>query len=122
LRTLLLLFVVLGSSLGVFGAWGIVVFGLVIAAAACIAGPDALPWQTGPAIIVLLCLLLAIASLSTSLHRVALDEEERRFNWPNIAALAVWLLSVGVLLTCAVRSRKRLPVPATPPAAVQTRP
>jgi hypothetical protein len=30
LRTLLLLFVVLGSSLGVFGAWGIVVFALVV--------------------------------------------------------------------------------------------
>jgi hypothetical protein len=27
-------------------------------------------------------------------------------NWPNIAALALWLLSVGTLLTCAVRSRK----------------
>ena len=32
LRTLLLLFVVLGSSLAVFGAWGIVVFGLVCGA------------------------------------------------------------------------------------------
>ena len=30
LRTLLLLFVVLGSSLAVFGAWGIVVFGLAV--------------------------------------------------------------------------------------------
>ena len=30
LRTLLLLFVVLGSSLAVFGAWGIAVFGLVV--------------------------------------------------------------------------------------------
>ena len=30
LRTLLLLFVVLGSSLAVFGAWGIVVFALVV--------------------------------------------------------------------------------------------
>jgi prepilin-type processing-associated H-X9-DG protein len=30
LRTLLLLFVVLGSSLGVFGAWGIVVFALAV--------------------------------------------------------------------------------------------
>ncbi len=29
LRTLLLLFVVLGSSLAVFGAWGLAVFGLV---------------------------------------------------------------------------------------------
>jgi prepilin-type processing-associated H-X9-DG protein len=33
----------------------------------------------------------------------------RRLNWPNIAALAVWLLSVGALLTQAVRSRKTLP-------------
>ena len=32
--------------------------------------------------------------------------EECRPNWPNIAALAVWLLSVGTLLTSAVRSRK----------------
>ena len=31
--------------------------------------------------------------------------EEWHWNWPNIAALAVWLLSVGVLLTRAVRSR-----------------
>jgi len=30
----------------------------------------------------------------------------RRLNWPNIAALAVWLLSVGTLLVGAVRSRK----------------
>jgi len=36
------------------------------------------------------------------------------FNWPNIAALLVWLLSVGTLLTYAVRSRKRLSVPPTP--------
>ena len=39
-----------------------------------------------------------------------------RLNWPNIAALAVWLLSVGVLLTHAVRSRKPLSVPPTTPA------
>jgi prepilin-type processing-associated H-X9-DG protein len=31
----------------------------------------------------------------------------RHLNWPNIAALAVWLLSVGTLLVGAVRSRKR---------------
>jgi len=41
-------------------------------------------------------------------------DPERRLNWPNIAALAVWLLSVGTLLTHAVRSRKPLPTP--PPA------
>jgi hypothetical protein len=28
-------------------------------------------------------------------------------NWPNIAVLAVWLLSVGMLLIGAVRSRKQ---------------
>jgi hypothetical protein len=37
-----------------------------------------------------------------------------RLNWPNIAALAVWLVSVGLLLTRAVRSRK--PQPASPTA------
>jgi len=37
---------------------------------------------------------------------------ERRLNWPNIAALAVWLLSVGTLLTHAVRGRKKLSVPS----------
>jgi hypothetical protein len=30
-------------------------------------------------------------------------------NWPNIAALAVWLVSVGTLLTSAVRGRKARP-------------
>jgi hypothetical protein len=37
-----------------------------------------------------------------------------RTNWPNIAALAVWLLSVGTLLTQAVRSRQVLSAPPTP--------
>jgi hypothetical protein len=32
---------------------------------------------------------------------------ERHPNWSNIAALAVWLLSVGTLLVTAVRSRKK---------------
>ena len=43
--------------------------------------------------------------------------EVRHLNWPNIAALAVWLLSVGTLLTGAVRSRRKRSVPATPPAS-----
>ena len=33
----------------------------------------------------------------------------KHLNWPNIAALAVWLLSVGTLLTITVRSRRTLP-------------
>ena len=40
-----------------------------------------------------------------------ISNPERHLNWPNIAALAVWLLSVGMLLTHAVRSRKVLSVP-----------
>ena len=40
-------------------------------------------------------------------------DERLRLNWPNIAALAVWLLSVGALLYRAVRSRRaRLPLAA----------
>lgn len=35
----------------------------------------------------------------------------RHLNWPKIAALAVWLLSVGTLLTAAVQSRKQLQLP-----------
>jgi prepilin-type processing-associated H-X9-DG protein len=35
-----------------------------------------------------------------------LGEPARHLNWPNIAALIVWLISVGTLLVGAVRSRK----------------
>jgi hypothetical protein len=35
-----------------------------------------------------------------------IDEAGRHLNWPNIAALLVWLLSVGTLLVGAVRGRK----------------
>jgi hypothetical protein len=49
-----------------------------------------------------------------------LYNHKRHLNWPHIAALAVWLLSVGTLLTQAVRSRKRLSPPAAPPPAGST--
>jgi hypothetical protein len=45
---------------------------------------------------------------------IVLDEGDWRLNWPNIAALLVWLLSVGTLLVGAVRSRKRTSVVPTP--------
>jgi hypothetical protein len=41
-------------------------------------------------------------------------DPDGRLNWPNIAALAVWLLSVAALLTRAVRSRKVRPLPPPP--------
>jgi len=46
--------------------------------------------------------------------RVLFEDCERRLNWPNIAALTVWLLSVGTLLTHAVRSRKVVAFPPPP--------
>ncbi len=47
-------------------------------------------------------------------RRVLFDDCETAVNWPNIAALAVWLASVGTLLVGAVRGRKARP-PASPP-------
>jgi hypothetical protein len=47
LQTLLLLFVVLGSSLAVFGGWGIVVFALVVGLAICIRQVPSLPGGAG---------------------------------------------------------------------------
>ena len=69
---------------------------------------------------------LPLGSLSTDELRTVLqiggckghkiDDPERHPNWPNIAALAVWLLSVGTLLVGAVRSRNPLAAPRMPPA------
>ena len=53
LRTLLLLFVVLGSSLGVFGAWGIVVFGLVVGLAISIQWSGRCRWLVYLGLVVL---------------------------------------------------------------------
>ena len=111
LRTLLLLFVVLGSSLGVYGAWGIVVFGLVVGLTVCMNHLESLWAQIGLAGIMMALMqlhrLLPLPDMLSNGPRIS-------FNWPNIAALLVWLLSVGTLLTYAVRSRKSLSVPPTP--------
>ena len=56
LRTLLLLFVVLGSSLAVFGAWGVVVFGLVLGMAFCTGHVTRVMWLTFP-VVGLSCLI-----------------------------------------------------------------
>jgi hypothetical protein len=42
-----------------------------------------------------------------------------RLNWPNIAALLVWLASVGTLLVLAVRGRKRAAAVPTPACAAR---
>ncbi len=56
LRTLLLLFVVLGSSMAVFGAWGVVVFGLVLGMAFCTGHVTRVMWLTFP-VVGLSCLI-----------------------------------------------------------------
>ncbi len=97
LRTLLLLFVVLGSSLGVFGAAAIVAFPLVVGLAIYIRGV-----QRSLTLVAILMSLAGFIWLVTRTSEYAI----RPLDWPNIAALAVWLLSVGTLLVGAVRGRK----------------
>ncbi len=137
-RTLLLLFVVLGSSLAVFGGWGLVVFGLVMGLAIYIRYVGSrlalehfyviFVWG----LLLLYALLMADGSVKSLWTSDSSAEDLRKMlqvggfeetdpaativrpDWPNIAALAVWLLSVGTLLTHAVRSRKVLPVPPPP--------
>ena len=117
LRSLLLLFVVLGSSLAVFGAWGIVVFGLSVGLAIYLnrtrsfaaSGTSCLSVSDSADDIDLVGLALA---LSASDHQPC--SRRPATGLPNlriVAALAVWLLSVGMLLIGAVRGRKRLSVP-----------
>jgi len=106
LWTLLLLFVVLGSSLAVFGAWGIVVFGVVVASACCLHQLKSLWARIG--LVGILLGLLRLQGLLTECGVFIFS------NWPNIATLAVWLLSVGTLLTHAVRSRKTVSAPQSP--------
>ena len=115
LRTLLLLFVVLGSSLGVFGGWGIVVFGLAVGFAIYIARAKTFKVS----LLAVPLIIAAVDAFGVFLGRVmpaiaAARQQGWWPYWPNLAALAVWLLSVGVLLTHAVRSRKAPSVPPPP--------
>ena len=122
LRTLLLLFVVLGSSLAVFGAWGVVVFGLVVGLAVYLNRTKTfrllLLLLLPPTILIMFdtvglllsVFLPAIAAVRQAGGHLNCPDVAALavLYWPNIAALAVWLLSVGTLLTHAVRSRKTL--------------
>ena len=63
LRTLLLLFVVLGSSLAVFGAWGIVVFGLVVGLAIYRSSSRILVGRWACLALVVLCLIVVSIGL-----------------------------------------------------------
>ena len=65
LRTLLLLFVVLGSSLGVFGWWGIVVFGLVVGLAIYVRDVESLA-SLSYFFLIVLCLPCLVVALLPS--------------------------------------------------------
>ena len=97
-RTLLLLCVVLGSSLAVFGGWGILVFVVAVELGLWFRTVK-LMWPLAALASYLLCLMCLWPA-------VEMFDDAGRPYWPNIAALAVWLLSVGTLLVGAVRGRK----------------
>jgi hypothetical protein len=128
LRTLLLLFVVLGSSLAVFGTWGIAVFGLVVGLAIYLYRAKSYRLLILFLLVSLIPLIDIIGMLDSLLQPAiaAACQAGGQPNWsniaalavlywPNLAALAAWLASVGTLLTRAVRSRKAPSVP--PPSA-----
>ncbi len=109
LRTLLLLFVVLGSSLAVFGGGGVVVFGLAVGLAIYLHRARSF---AGLGILLVLSIIPAIDVLGLALAYLLpmISAARESGNWRPylriVAALAVWLLSVGTLLVGAVRSRK----------------
>ncbi len=119
LRTLLLLFLVLGSSLAVFGAVGIEIFLVSVVLAVYLNRTRSfrlLFLFVFPLFLWIIIYVHHFFGVFTTLLLptfATLGQNGWRLNWPNIAALAAWMLSVGVLLTHAVRSRKVLSV--TPP-------
>ena len=109
LRTLLLLFVVLGSSLAVFGGWGMPIFVLAVWLTTYVRSAESLSSLAWFFVIVLCpCLPSLFLMLSAAIHWMLGP------NWPHIAALAVWLASVGALLVGAVRGRKARSEPPLP--------
>ncbi len=104
LRTLFLLVFVLAASLAAFGAVGVAVFAMALGLASYL---HEAKWSLTFLLLVLLWLIGVLGLLRAA---------EPGLNWPNIAALAVWLLSVGTLLTGAVRGRKGLSSRAAPPS------
>ena len=89
LRTLLLLFVVLGSSLAVFGAWGIVVFAFAVGLAIYVRQVEYLSSLTS-LVLVVLCLMCLIGWLLPAFESVR--ETARR------AACAIHLKQIAAAL------------------------
>jgi hypothetical protein len=109
LGTLLLLFVVLGSSLALFGSAGVVIFAIAVGFALYVNFAQSLE-ASGILLILLFIPLIDIVGMAFSLFIPILDAARETGNWSPIlkvlAALAAWLISVGALAVTAVRSRR----------------
>ena len=92
LRTLLLLFVVLGSSLAVFGGWGIVVSALVVGLAIYIRYVQSLP-SPGQCFLLLVVLLGALLALLTPVVETARESSLRLQCAVNLKQIAAALLA-----------------------------
>lgn len=99
LQTLLLLFIVLWSSLAVFDVMGIGVVADVLLLAAT------LRFFRRPIVFWIVLVLLVLGIIGGLFFPLRSLPRELGFAWTRLAALPVWLLSVGVLLHRARRSR-----------------
>jgi hypothetical protein len=87
LRTLLLLFVVLGSSLAVFGAWAILVFALVLGLAICLHEAEPLwSWARLALVVIVLLGLAALLMPGIETHREASPRSQCANNMRLIAS------------------------------------
>ena len=109
----MLLFVVLGSSMAVFGGWGVVVFGLVVALALYLYHMKSLSLLSFHVLLVCNLMLVIVVPMT-----VINNSRSGKPNWSAIAALAVWLLSNRAMLVSAARSRvrERSPIIRTRPS------
>ena len=90
LRTLLLLFVVLGSSMAVFGGWGVVVFGLVVGLAIYVRQAQSLPSLAE--LVVIVVVLLVLVALLLPAAQTARESGRRVQCASNLKQLAIALL------------------------------
>ncbi len=91
LTTLLLLFVVLGSSLAVFGAWGIVVFALTVGLAIYLHRVESL-WSLTELALVVLCLMCLLTCLLLPAVQSAGRVARRAVCQNNLKQIALALL------------------------------
>jgi hypothetical protein len=124
LRTLLLLFVLLASSLGAFGAWGIANFAMVVVLAIFLRRADSIvpSAYVAAGFLCLTCLfgpLTGLKDISDAIPDVGNGDRLHAVKaamlccstLPNLAALVLWLVSAGAALAWAVKNRSSTNAP-----------